>query len=105
MRPVRTRPIFNLRRRSLARGNVIVLASLAVALLLSRFPNNRATPLLALPLFTAAVATADTVRCMRKRWDFYHAAVILCLYSDLMALVIIAFLLIYPYAAAVVATR
>lgn len=105
MQPVRTRPIFNLRRRSLARGNVIVLVSLGLALVLSHFPNNRPTVLLAIPLFSAAVATADTVRCMRKRWDFYHAAVILCLYTDLMALVIIAFLLIYPYAAGVVTSR
>ena len=105
MQPVRTRPIFNLRRRSLARGNVIVLVSLALALVLSRFPNNRATPLLAIPLFSAAAATADTVRCMRRRWDFYHAAVILCLYTDLMALVIIAFLLVYPYAAVIATAR
>ena len=67
------------------------------AVLLSDFPNNRATLLLLLPTVGAMLGTAETVRCMRQRWDFYHAGVILCVYMDLMALAVIVFLLIYPY--------
>ena len=42
--------------------------------------------------------TADTVRCMQRRWSFYHGGVILLIYMDLMALCMILFLLLYPYA-------
>jgi hypothetical protein len=90
--------IFNPRHRSLIRGNVLVLVSLGVALLLSDFPHNRATPLLILPAVAAIAGTIDTVRCMQPRWSFYHAGVLLCIYMDLMALCMILFFLFYPYA-------
>jgi len=87
----------NLRRHSLSRGNVLVLLSMVAAVLLSDFPHNRATMLLVLPMLVAIVGTGETVRCMRRRWDYYHAGVILCIYMDLMAMCLILFLLIYPY--------
>jgi hypothetical protein len=90
-------PFLNLRRHSLSRGNVLVLASLAVAVILSDFPHNRATMFLLLPALFALVGTGETVRCMRRRWDFYHAGVMLCIYMDLMAMAVILFLLVYPY--------
>jgi hypothetical protein len=89
--------IFDLRRHSLSRGNLLVLVSFVAAVLLSDFPRNRATLLLLLPAVVAMVGTGETVRCMRKRWDYYHAGVILCIYMDLMALCMILFFLIYPY--------
>ncbi len=89
-------PIFDLRRRSLARGNLLVLVSLLAAVRLADFPHNRPTFLLAIPLLFALLGTADTVRCMRRVWDFYHAGVILCIYADLMALTIMSFFLLYP---------
>lgn len=89
---------FNPRYRSLARGNVMVLCSFLGAVILSDFPHNRATPLLVLPTLLAFAGTAETVRCIRKRWSFYHAGVILCIYMDLMALAMILFFLLYPYA-------
>jgi hypothetical protein len=91
-------PLFNPRAHSLLRGSLLVLFSLAVALLLSDFPHNRATPLLIFPVLFAIAGTADTVRCMQRRWSFYHAGVILCIYMDLMALCMILFFLLYPYA-------
>ena len=45
----------------------------------------------------AILGTADTVRCMQRRWNFYHGGVVLCIYMDLMALCLILFLLLYPY--------
>lgn len=90
-------PILNPRIRSLPRGNVLVLSSLALALLLSHFPQNHATPLLVIPTLIAIVGTADTVRCIQRRWSFYHGGVILCIYMDIMALSLIFFLLLYPY--------
>jgi hypothetical protein len=91
------RSIFNPRRRSLLRGSTLVLVSLAVSLPLSHFPHNRATPLLVLPALIAILGTLDTIRCMQRRWNFYHGGVVLCIYMDLMAVCLILFLLLYPY--------
>lgn len=87
----------NPRRRSLSRGNVIVIGSLLVAVLLSDFPHNHPTLLLLAPTVLAMVGTGETVRCMQRRWNYYHAAVILCIYMDLMIVCMILFFLIYPY--------
>jgi hypothetical protein len=92
-----TLDLFNPRLRSLARGNLIVFASLAIATPLSGFPHIRSNPLLALPALLCAIGTADTVRCMQKRWSFYHGGVLLCLYMDLMAITLVLFFLLYPY--------
>ncbi len=88
---------FNLRRRSLIRGNALVFTSLMIAVFLSDFPHNRATLLLLLPVSFAIAGTAETLRCLQRRWSFYHAGVMLCVYMDLMAVSIIVFLLVYPY--------
>ncbi len=90
--------VFNLRARSLLRGTVLVLAALLVAVPLSGFPNTRATALLLIPTLMALWGTWDTVRCLRLRWSFYHGGVLLLLYMDIMALSMIVFLLLYPYA-------
>ena len=89
--------LIDLRRKSLLRGNLLVLISFAAAVALSDFPHNRATLLLLIPTFAAMAGLGETIRCMRKRWDFYHAGVVLCIYMDLMALCMILFFLIYPY--------
>jgi hypothetical protein len=89
---------FNPRSRSLSRGCLLVLSSLAAAVYLSHFPDNHATPLLIFPTLVAMAGTADTVRCMQRRWSFYHGGVLLLIYMDLMALCMILFLLLYPYA-------
>ena len=89
---------FNPRYRSLSRGNILVWAATLIAVFLSDFPHNRATPLLVIPALMALAGTADTVRCIRKRWSFYHAGVLLCIYMDLMAVSLILFFLFYPYA-------
>lgn len=92
-----TPALFNPRVRSLARGSLIVLAGLAIATPMSGFPRTQANPLIALPLLICILGTADTVRCMQRRWSFYHGGVILCLYMDLMAITLVLFFLLYPY--------
>jgi hypothetical protein len=87
----------NPRRRSLLRANLLVLSSVLAALLLSHFPNDRATPLLLLPAAAVTLGTADTIRCIRRRWSLYHGGVVLCIYMDLMAICLVLFLLLYPY--------
>lgn len=90
--------VFHPRSHSLLRGTLLVLVSMVSAFLLSDFPHNRATLLLILPSLTALYGTWDTSRCLRPRWSFYHGAVLLLLYMDVMALAMIFFLLLYPYA-------
>lgn len=91
-----TSAFFNPRLRSLPRGNILVLGSLVSALSLSHFPNLRATAWLILPVFGILAGTVDTMRCMRKRWNFYHGGVVLLIYMDLMVLFLVLFLLLYP---------
>ena len=89
---------FNPRKKSFLRGNILVLGSLAISLPLADFPNNRATLLLIIPAILAILGMVDTVRCIQRRWSLYHAGVLLCIYMDLMAISIILFFLLYPYA-------
>jgi hypothetical protein len=90
--------IFNIRKRSLARGTIVVLASLALAFVLAGFPNAHASLKLLIPTMTGVFGMVDTLRCLRKRWSFYHGGVLLLVYMDVMALSMILFLLMYPYA-------
>ena len=49
-------------------------------------------------VFAALWGTYDTLRCLRLRWSFYHGGVMLLLYMDIIALTLIFFLWLYPYA-------
>lgn len=89
--------VFNLRRRSLLRGNILVLGSFAASFPLSGFPHTRATLLLIIPAVLAFFGTFDTLRCMRPKRDLYHAGIILCLFMDLLAVCLILFFLLFPY--------
>ena len=95
----------NPRRRSLLRGILLVLLSLGFALLTSGFPVIHTNPVLILPVVFAAWGTIDTVRCMQRRWSLYHGGVLLLIYMDLMALCMILFLLLYPYAQWIVSSQ
>lgn len=88
----------NFRCRSLIRGTLLVLASLAAAMLLSGFPYVHTEWPVAFAVITALWGTWETLRCLRLRWSFYHGGVLLLLYMDIMALTMILFLFLYPYA-------
>jgi hypothetical protein len=92
------RSVFLLRRRSLTRGTLLVIASLVWSFALSGFPEVRPAPAIALPLALAIWGSCETARCLCRRWSWYHSSVLLLLYSDVMALTMMLFLLIYPYA-------
>ena len=85
------------RQRSLLRSTVLVLSSLLVALLLSGYPDDRPSLLLCIPFLIALLGFVDTFRCLRMRWSFYHGAVVLMLYMEVLALSMILFLFLYPY--------
>jgi hypothetical protein len=90
--------VFNIRARSLLRGTVLVLGSVVLALFWAGFPDVHGSPLLVVPTFLAAYGTWETSRCLQRRWNFYHGGVLLLLYADVLALALIVFLLLYPYA-------
>jgi hypothetical protein len=90
--------VFHIRSRSLVRATGIVLASLVAALALSGFPDLRPSPWMALPAIAALYGTWETARCLRQQWSFYHIGVMLLLYTDILVLALIFFLLLYPYA-------
>jgi CO dehydrogenase/acetyl-CoA synthase gamma subunit (corrinoid Fe-S protein) len=49
-----------------------------------------------LALLVAAWGMAETARCLRREWSLYHAGVLILLYTDLMILAGIVFLLAVP---------
>jgi hypothetical protein len=87
----------NPRNRSLPRGTALVLGSLLLAFRLANFPEDQASLKLLIPTLFASLGTWDTMRCLQHRWSFYHGAVVLLIYMDIMALCMILFLLLYPY--------
>lgn len=94
--PAFVRSFADPRRRSLPRGTLLVLGSLGAALWLSGFPHLHTNLWLLVPLGVIVAGTADTARCMRKRWDFYHGGVILSVYMDLLVFILVLFLLLFP---------
>jgi hypothetical protein len=79
------------------RGNVLVGVGLIGGVLISHAPELRPTLWLVLPLLLSMWGSAETARCLQKRWSWYHGGVLLLLYADLMVSVLVAFFLIYPY--------
>lgn len=90
--------VFNIRARSLIRGTVLVIGSLVLSLFLVGFPEIHPSPALILTAGLAGYGTWETLRCLRRRWSFYHGGVMLLLYTDVLVLALILFLLLYPYA-------
>jgi hypothetical protein len=88
---------FHLSRRSLLRGNLLVLASLAVSFPLAGFPTGRRNLFLIAPAVAALYGAMETLRCLRPHRDLYHAGIILLLWMDMMAICLILFFLLSPY--------
>ena len=89
--------IFNPRSPSLVRANILALGSLAIAILIAHPPHLRRTLWILLPVLGVIAGTADTARCMQRRWSFYHGGVLLCLYMDLLVITLVLFFLFFPY--------
>lgn len=80
------------------RGIVLSLAAFVASLLLAGFPyiqNLHGSPWQVVSLLAAAWGMAETGRCIRGKWSLYHAGVLILLYSDLMILTLIVFLVAY----------
>jgi len=94
-------PLLNLvrlRQRSLVRAVLLTLGAFVASLLLAGFPHIEklhGSPWQFLCLLVAAWGMAETARCLHRRWSLYHAGVLLLLYTDLMILTMIVFLVAY----------
>jgi hypothetical protein len=91
--------IFRLRQKSLVRGIVLSLTAFISSLLLAGFPHIdrlHGSPWQMASLIAAAWGMAETGRCIRGKWSLYHAGVLILLYSDLVILTLIVFLVAYP---------
>jgi len=92
-------PIFRLRRKSLVRGIVLSLGAFAASLRLAGFPyieNLHGSHWQILAMLSAVWGMAETARCLHRRWNLYHAGVLILLYSELMILTLTVFLAFYP---------
>ena len=91
-------PIFRLREKSLVRGIALSLAAFIASLLLAGFPHIEdlhGSPWQVVALLLGAWGMAETGRCMRSKWSMYSAGVLILLYSDLVILTLIVFLVAY----------
>ena len=91
--------IFRLRQRSLLRGIALSLGAFAVSLRLGGFPDINAlhsSGWQVLPALAACWGMGETARCLRRRWNLYHAGVLILLYSELMILALPILLCFYP---------
>jgi hypothetical protein len=93
------RPVFHLRQKSLVRAVLLSVGAFAASLCLAGFPHLErlhGSRWQILVLAVAAWGMAETARCLQRRWSFYHAGVLLLLYSDLMILAVVIMLMIVP---------
>lgn len=91
-------PIFRLREKSLVRGIALSLAAFVASLLLAGFPhieNLHGSSWQVFALLAGAWGMAETGRCMGNKWSMYSAGVLILLYSDLVILTLIVFLVAY----------
>lgn len=89
--------VLDLRKPSLVRGTVLVMASLVTAFLMAGWPDDRPSLELLIPTLVAFAGTWDTVRCLHGRWNLYNGGVIILIYTEIMAISMILFLFLYPY--------
>jgi CO dehydrogenase/acetyl-CoA synthase gamma subunit (corrinoid Fe-S protein) len=78
---------------------LLSLGAFAASLRLAGFPNIdslHGSHWQFLALLVAAWGMAETARCLRREWSLYHAGVLILLYTDLMILAGIVFLLAVP---------
>ena len=90
---------FRLRQKSLLRGIVLSLGAFVVSLRLAGFPridDLHGSRWQIIMLLLEAWGMAEVARCLQRRWSLYHGGVLLLLYTDLMILAMIVFLVGYP---------
>lgn len=90
--------LVRLRQRSLVRAILLTLSSFVASLLLAGFPHIEklhGSPWQFVCLLGGAWGMAETARCLHRRWSLYHAGVLILLYTDLIILMMMVFLVAY----------
>ena len=90
--------IFRLRQKSLVRALILTLGSFAASLHLAGFPHIESlhgSRWQWLALLFAAWGMLETLRCLQRKWSLYHAGILLLLYTDMMILAMIIFVVAF----------
>ncbi len=88
-----------LRRASLVRGVGLSLGAFVVSLRLAGFPHIEdlhGSKWQIAVLAAGLWGLAETARCLKRRWTLYHAGVLILLYTELLILTMIVFLIFFP---------
>jgi hypothetical protein len=88
--------IFRLRQKSLARGILLSMGAFAASLRIAGFPDINqihGSDWQMAALLVAVWGMVETARCLQRRWNLYHAGVMILLYTDLIILAAIVALL------------
>lgn len=89
----------HLRHKSLARGILLSLGAFIASLRLAGFPrfeNLHGSHWQIVMLFVEAWGMGEIARCLQRKWTFYHGGVLLLLYTNLMILAMMVFLVAFP---------
>ena len=81
------------------RAVLLSLGAFAASLHLAGFPHIESlhgSYWQILALLVAVWGMAETARCLQRKWSFYHAGVLILLYSELMILAAIVVMLFAP---------
>lgn len=87
--------LVRLRRPSLPRALLLTQGAFFASLLLAGFPRIdrlHSSPWQIACLLCAACGMAETARCLEPRWSLRHAGVLILLYTDLIILAMIGFI-------------
>jgi len=90
--------LVHLRRPSLARALLLSLGAFFASLLLAGFPHIErlhGSPWQVACLLCAVCGMAETARCLERRWSLRHAGVLILLYTNLVILAMIAFIVFF----------
>jgi hypothetical protein len=91
--------LIRLRQKSLVRAILLSLGAFAVSLRLAGFPYIDRLHGSYWQFAAMAVALwgmAETARCLNRKWNLYYAGILLLLYTNLMILTLMGFLVAYP---------
>jgi hypothetical protein len=83
-------------KRSLLRACILVYGSLIFAWPALCSPHGVCAAVLPFAALAAFVGSLDATRSLRKRWDFFHAGVLLLIYAGLMATCLLTFMAFFP---------
>ena len=81
------------------RALILSLGAFLLSLHLAGFPhieNLHGSHWQWLALVIAVWGMGETIRCLQKKWSLYHAGILLLVYTNLMILAMIVFMVAYP---------